>query len=151
MRISTDFCLIVPLSTTYNEIGAVENPNLITPVTRIHNEGEETSFKLLGVLFDKYLSFEAHVSHLCSKISKSLFCINRVKNFVTPNALKMLYYAMVHAHITYCITVYSCANITTLNRLKLKRKKPLELLHKQDSETIRRGCLKNMVSYRLRI
>jgi hypothetical protein len=59
-----------------NEIGAVENPNLITPVTRVHNDGEETSFKLLGVLFDEYLSFEAHVSHLCSKISKSLFCIN---------------------------------------------------------------------------
>jgi hypothetical protein len=144
-RIEPADCLVLYNN---NEIGTVENPNLITPVTRVHNDGEETSFKLLGVLFDEYLSFEAHVSHLCSKISKSLFCINRVKNFVTPNALKMLYYAMVHSHITYCITVYSCANITTLNRLKLKQKEALELLHKQDTETIPRGCLKNMVSYR---
>jgi hypothetical protein len=75
-----------------NEIGEIENPDLITPVTRVYNEGEETSFKLLGILFDEYLSFEAHVSLLCSKISKSLFYINRVKNFVNPTALKMLYY-----------------------------------------------------------
>jgi len=105
-----------------NEIGEIENPDLITPVTRVYNEGEETSFKLLGILFDEYLSFEAHVSLLCSKISKSLFCINRVKNFVNSTALKMLYY------ITYCITVYSCANITTLNRLKLKQKEAIRIV-----------------------
>jgi hypothetical protein len=59
-----------------DEIGLPEDPNLIFPVTRVHSEGEETSFKLLGILFDEYLSFEHHVIHLCTKISKSLFCIN---------------------------------------------------------------------------
>ncbi|MFN9909008.1 MAG: reverse transcriptase domain-containing protein, partial [bacterium] len=34
-----------------NEIEEIENPDLITPVTRVYNEGEETSFKLLGILF----------------------------------------------------------------------------------------------------
>ena len=111
-----------------NELGKDENPDLITPVQRVFNEGEETSFKLLGVLFDEYLSFEDHVSSICAKISKSLFCINRVKNFVTPNALKMLYFAMVHSHINYCLTVYSCANITTLNRLKLKQKEAIRVI-----------------------
>ncbi len=91
-----------------DEIGLPEDPNLIFPVTRVHSEGEETSFKLLGILFDEYLSFEHHVIHLCTKISKSLFCINWIKNFVNPASLKMLYYSMVHSHITYCITVYGC-------------------------------------------
>ena len=111
-----------------NELGKDENPDLITPVQRVFNEGEETSFKLLGVLFDEYLSFEDHVSSICAKISKSLFCINRVKNFITPNALKMLYFAMVHSHINYCLNVYSCANITTLNRLKLKQKEAIRVI-----------------------
>ncbi|MFN9960867.1 MAG: reverse transcriptase domain-containing protein, partial [bacterium] len=66
-----------------NEIGPPEDPNLIFPITRIHNEGEEKSFKLLGLLFDEYLSFDSHVDNLCSKIAKSLFCMNRIKNFVT--------------------------------------------------------------------
>jgi hypothetical protein len=124
-RINPADCLVV---FNNNEIGLPEDPNLISPVTRVHNEGEETSFKLLGILFDEYLSFEDHVKHLCTKNSKSLFCINRIKNFVNPNALKMLYFSMVHSHITYCLTVYGCANITTLNKLKLKQKEAIRVI-----------------------
>jgi hypothetical protein len=112
-----------------NEIGHVpEDPNLIFPITRIHNEGEEKSFKLLGLLFDEYLSFDSHVDNLCSKIAKSLFCMNRIKNFVTTPALKMLYYAMVHSHIAYCLNVYSCANSTTMNKLKIMQKKAIRIV-----------------------
>jgi hypothetical protein len=95
-------------------------PALITDIARIHNEGEEKSFKLLGVMLDEYLSFEAHVNNLCVKISKSLFCMNRIKNFVNPASMKMLYFAMVHSHLVYCINIYGCANKTTLNKLFLK-------------------------------
>ncbi len=111
-----------------NELGLPDDPELIFPVTRVHNEGEETSFKILGILFDEHLLFEHHVNHLCSKISKSLFCINRIKNFVNPVSLKMLYYSMVHSHISYCITVYGCANSTTLNKLKLKQKEAIRII-----------------------
>jgi hypothetical protein len=111
-----------------NEIGTVENPNLIVPIVRIHDQGDEKSFKLLGVHFDEYLSFNAHISSVCAKISKSLYCLNRIKNFVTPSALKMLYFAMVHSHIVYCINVYSCANITSLNPLKLKQKEAIRVI-----------------------
>jgi hypothetical protein len=63
-----------------NEIGQIENPALIVPITRVHSDGDEKSFKLLGVLFDEYLSFDAHITSLCAKISKSLYCLNRIKN-----------------------------------------------------------------------
>jgi hypothetical protein len=111
-----------------NEIGRPESQNLIYPISRIHNDGDEKCFKLLGVHFDEYLSFDAHINNLCTKISKSLFCMNRVKNFVTTEALKMLYYAMVHSHINYCINIYSCANATSLNRLKLKQKEAIRIV-----------------------
>ncbi len=72
-----------------NEIGVPEDPALITDIIRIHNDGDEKSFKLLGVMLDEYLSFEAHINNLCVKISKSLFCMNRIKNFVNPVLLFM--------------------------------------------------------------
>jgi hypothetical protein len=84
-----------------NEIGQPEDPALIYDIERIYNDGPTKSFKLLGVLFDEYLSFDAHISSLCSKISKSLFCINRIKNFINQDTRKTLYYAMVHSHIAY--------------------------------------------------
>jgi hypothetical protein len=124
-RVAADECLLVYND---NEIGMPDDPNLIFPISRIHNEGEEKSFKLLGVLFDEYLSFDAHIDHLCTKISKSLFCLNRVKNFVTNNALKSLYFAMVHSHIMYCINIYGCANATTLNKLVVKQKEAIRVV-----------------------
>jgi hypothetical protein len=124
-RIDPEDCQLVFNS---NEIGSVENPNLIVPIERIHEHGEETSFKLLGVKFDEYLSFDAHISSVCAKISKSLYCLNRIKNFVTPAAMKMLYFAMVHSHIVYCLNVHSCANVTTLKPLKLKQKEAIRII-----------------------
>jgi hypothetical protein len=111
-----------------NEIGKPENPNLLYPIDRVHYEGEEKTFKLLGVLFDEYLSFDDHISNLCGKISKSLYCMNRVKIFITHDALKMLYFSMVHSHLSYCINIYGSANITSLNRLKLKQKAAIRIV-----------------------
>jgi hypothetical protein len=112
-----------------NEPGQPVNPDLIYPIDRIHNNGPEKSFKLLGVLFDEYLSFDAHISHLCSKISKSLFCINRIKNFVDQNSLIKLYYAMIHSHLSYCINVYGCAYTTNLQRLRVKQKEAIRSIN----------------------
>jgi hypothetical protein len=124
-RIEPDDCRLV---FNNNEFGLPEDVSLISEITRVHNEGEERSFKLLGVLLDEYLLFDAHVTNLCSKISKSLFCINRVKNFVNTASLKMLYFAMVHSHIVYCINIYGCANKTTLTKLFLKQKEAVRII-----------------------
>jgi hypothetical protein len=105
-----------------NEIGKPEDPSLIYEIKRIHNEGDEKNYKALGILLDEYLSFDDDISQLCAKISKSLYCINRIKNFVTKTALKMLYFAMIHSHIVYCINIYGCANLTSLQQLKIKQK-----------------------------
>ena len=111
-----------------NELNQPDDPEQIFQIERIHNEGETKNFKLLGVLFDEYLSFDDHINNLCAKISKSLFCINRIKNFVRTEALKMLYFAMIHSHIMYCMNVYSCANKTFLNKLVIKQKQAIRII-----------------------
>ena len=124
-QINPNDCMI---SFNSNEPGQIIDLSLVNPIDRIHNNGPEKTFKLLGVLFDEYLTFDEHINHLCSKISKSLFCINRIRNFVTLEALKMLYFAMVHSHLMYCINIYSCANITSLNRLRIKQKEAIRAI-----------------------
>ncbi len=125
-KINVNECV---LTFNNNEPGQPEDPNLISNIDRIHNEGNEKNFKLLGVLFDEYLSFSDHISYLCAKVSKSLFCLNRIKNFVDPNSLKMLYYAMVHSHISYCLNVYGNANTTNLQRLRVKQKESIRVIN----------------------
>jgi hypothetical protein len=111
-----------------NEIGLPENPDLIMPIDRISNLNEEKSFKLLGVYFDEYLAFDHHITQLCSKISKSLYCINKIKNFIDVVSLKKLYYSMVHSHISYCINVYGTANQTNLMKLEIKQKQAIRAI-----------------------
>jgi hypothetical protein len=125
-KINANECV---LSFNNNEPGYPEDPALISNIDRIHNEGIEKNFKLLGVLFDEYLSFGDHISYLCAKVSKSLFCLNRIKNFVDANSLKMLYYAMVHSHISYCLNVYGNANTTNLQRLRVKQKESIRVIN----------------------
>lgn len=79
-------------------------------------------------MFDEYLTFDDHITSVCSKISKSLFCINRIKNFVPHATLKTLYHAMVHSHLMYCINVYSCANSSSLNKLRIKQKEAIRII-----------------------
>ena len=111
-----------------NEIGMQDDPYLIRPIERIHNDGPETSFKLLGVYFDEYLSVNQHIAHLCAKVSKSLYCINKIKNFIDLVSLKKLYFAMVHSSIVYCINVYGCATKTALTPLFLKQKQAIRTI-----------------------
>jgi hypothetical protein len=40
----------------------------------------------------------------------------------------MLYYAMVHFHLLYCLNIYSSANITNLQRLRIKQKESLRII-----------------------
>jgi hypothetical protein len=71
--VNPDDCNIVYNST---EIVLPDDPNMITPIDRISNSNNEKCFKLLGILLNEHLSFKNHVDMLCSKLSKSLFCLN---------------------------------------------------------------------------
>ncbi len=62
--INENDCQLVYNST---EIGLPSDPALIFPIERVYNAGNEKNFKLLGVYFDEYLSFDAHVIQLCKR------------------------------------------------------------------------------------
>jgi hypothetical protein len=111
-----------------NEIDMPENPTLILPLERISNNSPCKTYKLLGVLLDEYLSFDSHIEAICSKISKSLFCIRRVKNLLPKETLKTLYFAMIQSHLQYCSIIYSMASNTKLNHLKLKQKQAIRII-----------------------
>jgi hypothetical protein len=84
-QINENECQLVYNTT---EIGLPTDPELVSPIERVHNAGSEKTFKLLGVYFDEYLSFDSHISQLCKKISKSLFSINKIKISSTWMLLK---------------------------------------------------------------
>ena len=116
-----------------NEIGKDVDPTKITPLERIHDNHptkECKTYKLLGVHLDESLSFKPHIDITCNKISKSLYCINRAKNFLSKKALKSLYFALIHPHLLYCINIYSIATSSNLKRLNLLQKRAIRIINK---------------------
>jgi hypothetical protein len=42
----------------------------------------------MRVYFDEFMNFDSHISQQCKKNSKTLFSLNKIKNFVNKDALK---------------------------------------------------------------
>ena len=85
------------------------DPSLVSILDRIHNNHSSTdlqTYKLLGVYLDENLTFDKNTSYIISKMSKSIFCINRAKHFLPQKALITLYHSLIHSHLLYCPVPY---------------------------------------------
>jgi hypothetical protein len=64
----------------FNDLNVPERPELKVQLSRVFNDGnsDNQSYKLLGVLFDEYLSFNQHVTQMQRKLSKSLYLLKGI-------------------------------------------------------------------------
>jgi hypothetical protein len=106
-----------------NDIGSIQVQNLISPIERISNSSDIPAFKMLGVFLDENLSFDYHIKQVRNKVSKALFYLIKAKNILTSKALKILYYALVHSHLLYCLPIYSSTRKKNLDSLYILQKK----------------------------
>ncbi len=114
-----------------NPVNSTQLPEKIFPIERIytqHPDKKSRSFKLLGILLDENLNFNANTEHLCSKLSRSIYFINRAKHFLPLNALKSLYYALFHSHILYCPSIYSCTSNPNIKKIFNLQKKVVRII-----------------------
>jgi hypothetical protein len=118
----------IVINIDFNNYSGVPNNDLINPIEFV-NRSANPIVKFLGVLFDPTLNFKAHISSISSKISKSLFVMRRAKNFLTPVALKSLYYSLVHSHLIYCMHIWSSASSSSINELLKKQKIAIRLIN----------------------
>jgi len=116
-----------------NERDCPFNQELVTPLERIHSGHQNVdgqSYKLLGIYLDEHLTFDAHVNHLCKKLSRSLYCIKMAKNNINPPGLRALYFALIHSHLSYCPIILNCMTKTNLNKIEKIQKKAIRIISK---------------------
>ena len=112
----------------YNNLSE-NNPDLIKKLGFINSESKTPAIKFLGVFLDPKLNFRFHIESIRKKISKSLFVIKSARNFLNENALKTLYYSMIHCHLQYCVQIWSCVSPAFLNPIILQQKKAIRLIN----------------------
>ena len=58
-------------------------------------------FNYLGIILDRHLSWNEHITSVATKISKTIGVLNRLKHFLPPYILKLIYNSLIGSKIKY--------------------------------------------------
>jgi hypothetical protein len=89
----------------------------------------EESVKLLGVEFDRDLTFDNHINNICSKASKQINALRRISNLLTKDSKLTIYNSFINSTLNYCPIVYSTFSKTSFKQLEKIQKRALRLVH----------------------
>ena len=87
-----------------------------------------TKAKFLGVIVDQHLNWKDHISMTSHKISKSYGIISHIRNTLDIISKKLIYYSLIHPHLTYCINVWSSTCRTNLKTICTAKKRSVRTL-----------------------
>ena len=104
------------------------DPNLKTEIEQIDTSSKIPAIKFLGVYIDPNLTFQYHIKQISNKVARSLYAIRSAKNFLSQNALKSLYYALIHSHLIYGIQIWGGAANKYVNEIVLLQKKAIRII-----------------------
>ena len=74
------------------------------------------------------MTWKPHIERISAKISSAIFAINRARNFLSKHALRCLYFALVHSHLTYGIHVWG--NSMTIKKIITLQKRAIRTINK---------------------
>lgn len=100
----------------------------IFEIKRITPNDECPVYKYLGIHLDPSLTFKYHIQKILSKLSRALYILRTVKNFLPINSLITLYYSLFHCHIIYGNEIWSSASDNLLNEIYKKQKIAIRLI-----------------------
>ena len=90
--------------------------------------------KFLGLLIDEHLSWDYHIKSICAKISKNLYLLRGVKNFLPNHCLKQLYYSYIHSNLTYGLILWGpMSTRKNIKRLIVSQKKAIRVIGRAKS------------------
>ena len=110
----TSYMIISNKSLKPSSFKLILNDNNIKPLKHV---------KYLGVLLDNKLNWKAHISSLCSKLSKICGVFYKLRYFVPFHCLRTVYFSLVQSHLQYSLINWGRANNSTLHPLQIIQNK----------------------------
>ena len=112
----------------------VDYPDLSIKVGNdiVHNS---TQVKLLGIVFDTALNFDAHVSKLCKKANQTFHALLRVSKYTSNGKLRIVMNSFIISQFGYCPLVWMFHSRGVNNRINKIHKRTLRLVYKDDKST----------------
>jgi hypothetical protein len=100
----------------------------IVPLSQVNDQCDPPAIKYLGVFIDSKFNFRYHINHISNKLSRAFFFLRKSKHFLTPSALKSLYFSLIHCHLTYALPIWSSTLFSNLKSIVMKQKIAIRLI-----------------------
>lgn len=113
------------------KISNLRNSNLGAIRLGSYNLEHDRTFKLLGVVLDENMKFDAHIQSITKKISISIGIMYRIKNYLSFNVLKSLYYSFIYSYLSYGIIIWGGTYHVHLQPLITLQKRAIRIINKQ--------------------
>lgn len=84
--------------------------------------------KLLGLHFDKNLSWEYHINHVCKTVSRLLSILRNHKKLLPQKSRLLFYNGYIAPQIIYCLSIYGNCSKQLLNRIYKLQKSASRLI-----------------------
>ena len=84
--------------------------------------------KYLGVFIDSRLNFHSHIKSVENKVARSLGILSKLKHFLPSNSLLKLYYAFIHPHLLYGLSIWGCTHKSYLSKLQTLQNKVVKII-----------------------
>ena len=84
--------------------------------------------KFLGITLDENLTFNLHVNELCNKLKRLFHIFYNIRDYLSKENIKTIYYALIYSRIKYGISVYGQACNTKLKRIQTLQNQLLKVL-----------------------
>ena len=88
--------------------------------------------KFLGVLLDDKLRWNEQIKHVSGKIAKASAILFKVKDVLDIMSMKLIYFAIVHSHLNYCVEVWANTYESNLQCIVVLQKRCIRTVCKVD-------------------
>jgi hypothetical protein len=89
--------------------------------------------KHLGCLLDNSLKMNEHVDYIIAKINPVVGVMSKLRYLLPQHSLLHIYFAHVHSHLMYAISIYGHASSYHINRLQSLQNRAVKLIYKLNS------------------
>ena len=104
-------------------------PNLPDQID-FHNQHikRASEIKFLGIILDENLTFNKHINEICNKLKRLFHIFYNIRDYLSTDNIKTIYYALVYSRIKYGISVYGQACDTKIKRIQTLQNQLLKVL-----------------------
>ena len=93
-----------------------------------HTLERKQCIKYLGVMMDESLTWKYHITFVCSRLSRNIGIISKLRRYLSIQQLKQIYYNLIYPYISYSILAWGSVCKTHTKKIQVKQNHIVRLI-----------------------